>query len=132
MRELFDKIKQQRGLSIMEAMIALAVIVTGVVSGLTLTSYNLTASVASEKQLLAVNLAREGIEVIRQKRDSNWLQGNPWNQGIIIAGRYRLTVNFNSSTNSWTTTAQTQALADCNECKIYLFHTFPFFGFSIG
>ena len=95
------KSKPQAGFSLIEAMIALSVIITGVVSGLTLTSFNLTASFISETRLIAANLAREGLETVRSLRDSNWLAGRPWNEGILNAGFYRFTVNFNPANNLW-------------------------------
>ncbi|MCX6785803.1 MAG: hypothetical protein NTZ18_03050 [Candidatus Komeilibacteria bacterium] len=114
------KIKQQIGQTLLEVIIALAVITTGVVSSLSLTSYNLTTVFSSETRLIAANLAREGIEAARQLRDSNWLAGNPWNQGIVDAGKYRLTVNFDPSANAWTTQSQAVDIGACANCQLYL------------
>ena len=94
-------------------------VVTGVTAGLTLTSYNLTSAVASEGRLVAVNLAREGIEVIRNLRDTNWLAGNPWDNGITVPGFYRLTVNFDESANQWTAQTQAAGIDSCAACQIY-------------
>lgn len=113
------KIKQQTGLTLIEVIIALAVITTGVISSLTLTSYNLTTVFASETRLVAANLAREGIEAVRQLRDSNWLAGYPWNQGIAEAGTYRLTVNFNPENNFWATQSQQADIDNCADCQLY-------------
>lgn len=49
---------------------------TALVTGLGLAIYALTASATSQNQLIAVNLAREGIDVVRMMRDSNWLAGD--------------------------------------------------------
>ena len=49
---------------------------TALVTGLSLAIYALTASATSQNQLIATNLAREGIEVARMMRDSNWLAGD--------------------------------------------------------
>lgn len=111
---------QPAGLTLIEVVVALGVVTTGVLAGLTLTTYNLNTSVASASRLVAANLAREGIEVIRQKRDSNWLAGQPWNQGIVEAGKYRLTVYFDEAGNQWSTVSQAVDLANCDDCRIYL------------
>ena len=108
------------GLGLIEVIVALAVVITGVVSGLTLTSYNLDASVASQTRLIAANLAREGLEVVRSLRDSNWLAGNPWNSNIVAADKYRLIVQFDPSANAWSTVSQDTDLAACDACQIYL------------
>lgn len=118
--EILKKFENPIGMSLMEVIVALAVIVTGVISGLTLTVYNLNASVASETKLIASNLAREGIEVIRQIRDSNWLSGSGWNQGIVDEGSYRLTINFDSVNNEWITVTQDVGIDNCADCLLYL------------
>ena len=108
------------GFTLIEVVIALSVVVTGVVAGLTLTTYNLNTVVASDRRLIAANFAREGIEVVRQVRDSHWLNNRPWDEGITDLGNYRLTVDFNGSANAWSLIAQNFDIADCDNCKIYL------------
>lgn len=107
-------------MTLLEVIIALAVITTGVISGLSLTSYNLNTVFFSETRLIAANIAREGIEAVRQIRDSNWLGGAVWNQGIVVAGQYRLTVNFNQAANQWTTQSQSVDIDNCQACQLYL------------
>jgi len=111
----------------MEVIVALAVVTTGVISGLTLTTYNLTSTVFSQRRLVAANLAREGIEVVRQIRDSNWLNGQDWNQGIAAPNEYRLTIDFDPALydpagSVWTFSPVTQTvdIEDCDDCLIYL------------
>lgn len=115
------KILSQDGLTFIEVIVALGVLLTGIISGLTLTSFNLNASAAAENRLRAANFAREALEAIRQKRDSNWLAGNAWNNGILQnpAQRYRLTVNFNPVANTWSTLDQTNPIISCSACTLY-------------
>jgi len=117
---LITKFKSGTGFTLIEVIIALSVIVTGVSAGLTLTTFNLNTVVASDMRLLAANFAREGIEVIRHVRDSNWLANNPWDKGITDLGDYRLTVDFNNLTNAWSLSAQNFDITNCNNCKLYL------------
>lgn len=105
----------------MEVIVALGILVTGIISGLTLTTFNLNVSAAGEGRLMAANFAREGLEVIRQKRDSNWLAGDDWHTGILEdpQNNYRLTVNFDPTDNSWSTADQTVDIAGCSDCQLY-------------
>lgn len=66
----------------MEVIVAFGIMVMGIVAVLILTSYNITASGYAEKRLIASNLAREALEVVRNERDSNWLAGNDWDNGL--------------------------------------------------
>lgn len=79
----------QRGQGLLEATIALGIIITGVVAALTLGIANLSAGVTSESRIVAANLAREGVEVVRNIRDTNWTRGNAWDADLAI-GTYTL------------------------------------------
>ncbi|MFA6304450.1 MAG: prepilin-type N-terminal cleavage/methylation domain-containing protein [Patescibacteria group bacterium] len=111
---------KHRGFTLIEVVVALGVVTTGVIAGMTLTSYNLNISSTSESRLVASNLAREGIEVVRWFRDSNWLANLPWNQSIVEVGKYRLTVDFDEANNTWATVSQIVDLDACTDCQIYL------------
>ena len=121
--KLLNKIKNQKGIGFLEMIAALGVIVTGVIGGMTLTTYNLVSSSSSEDRLLAANLAREAVEVVRNKRDSNWLAEDEydWYEGIIqnLDNNYRLTVSLDPADNSWDFTDQTAAIAQCDDCRLY-------------
>lgn len=114
----------QKGMTFVEVIAALGVLLTGIIGGLTLTVFNLNTSVASENRLLAANLAREAIEVIRQKRDSNWLANLDWYNGIIgdLANKYRLITKFDPAAASgdfWEFQDQTVGIENCSDCQLY-------------
>ena len=71
------------GQSLVEVIIALAIISSAVVAALTLTVSSLSAQKSNEGWVIGGNLAREGIEVVRNMRDSNWLAGRVWNDGLV-------------------------------------------------
>lgn len=66
----------------MEAVIASGIVATSVASALTLVQSSISASRESEAAIVAGNLARESIEVVRAIRDSNWLAGRGWDEGL--------------------------------------------------
>lgn len=64
------------GQSLIETIVAIFVLTTALTAGLGLTIYVFSSSATSQNEIIASNLAREGIEVIRMMRDSNWLAGD--------------------------------------------------------
>lgn len=63
----------QKGQTLLETVLAVGVILIGLVSLIALFTATNIAGRQSTKQVVAANLAREGIEVARHLRDSNWL-----------------------------------------------------------
>jgi hypothetical protein len=57
----------------LETIVAVFVLTSGVVGAFSLASFSLSVSARSIQEVVAVNLAREGAEIVRNKRDTNWL-----------------------------------------------------------
>ena len=70
-----SKANKERGFTLVETLIALVLITIsmGPVFALATSSINVASRI--EHNLIASNLAQEGIEVIRNIRDTNWLNG---------------------------------------------------------
>lgn len=92
--------KIQKGQSLMEMIFAIGILLIVVSAILALTASNLVGQKESESQIIANNLAREGIEAIRNIRDSNWLAGQQWDEGLTGAGNIAI-AEFDSASNSW-------------------------------
>lgn len=71
-----------RGQGMLEMIIALGIIVSGLTSALALTTGSLNASNESQTRVVATGLAREAVEIARQLRDSAWRAGQPWNADL--------------------------------------------------
>ncbi|MDD4352467.1 MAG: hypothetical protein PHU71_05870 [Candidatus Gracilibacteria bacterium] len=87
MRGARNTLKNRSGFSLGEVVISIAILSTGIVSAVSMLSYSMQLMKTSERHVVANNLARSGIELLRSKRDSNWLfqSGNirqNWNQGF--------------------------------------------------
>lgn len=93
--------KQQSGQSLLEMIFAIGILIIVVAAVLGLTIANITGQKESEFQIIANNLAREGIEVVRNIRDANWLAGIDWDAGLIDPAFNKAIAEFDSSTNSW-------------------------------
>lgn len=70
------------GFTLIETLVAIGVITVGLVSALTLINTSLFYVFNISDRLIAANLAAEGIELVRNIRDGNWLQGTQWDSGL--------------------------------------------------
>lgn len=82
-----------KGVGLVEGVVAIAILVTGIISVVSLTLSNLSTSQGVEARLVGVNLAREGVEAVRSIRDGNWLKGythdtDPLGQDPLSWDRY--------------------------------------------
>ena len=69
----------------MEAIVAIFVITAGIVGVLALVTQTISSATFSKDKLTAAYLAQEGIEIVRNIRDTNWLQGLSWNNGLGVS-----------------------------------------------
>ena len=75
------------GFTLLETIIAIAVLLFGILSIMTLSAYSTKTAQFTEREFQAANFAREGLEIARSIRDSNWLEyeednTTQWNEGF--------------------------------------------------
>lgn len=77
-----------RGFTLVETIIAMAVIITGFLGVLALFSNIMSSFSMIRDGLVASSLAQEGIELARNARDNNWLSKprRPWTEGVLNSG----------------------------------------------
>lgn len=94
-------IKNNTGYSIIEVLVAFTIITIGLVSILALADQNIKTHQINRNTLIASQLAQEGLELVKNTRDENWLiEGNMWNRGaginsqsdIIQDGTYTISI----------------------------------------
>jgi type II secretory pathway pseudopilin PulG len=66
---------RQNGQTLIETLVAVFIMVMGITAALGLANYSLNASTNIRKQIIAMGLAREGMEAVKNMRDTNWLVG---------------------------------------------------------
>ncbi|MDP2736924.1 MAG: hypothetical protein Q8O59_04080 [bacterium] len=102
------KISNNSGISILEVVVAMMIITMGMVGVLSLVIQNVEAQYINKNVLMASGLAQEGLELVRNIRDLNWLiPGNNWKLGagagantdIIQDGTYTIDYQGNSGIN---------------------------------
>ena len=96
---------------LLELIVALGVITTGVIGTVTLTTSSLASSTDTMNRVTATYLASEGIEAVRLIRDNNWLTGCPdpdandcvnWDTGLeSVAGLTTAIPEFDPATYAW-------------------------------
>ncbi|HAG27630.1 TPA: hypothetical protein DCG61_02520 [Patescibacteria group bacterium] len=64
----------QSGQTLIETMVAALVLVMGIAAAVSLGIFGLSVTSNITKQIVAVGLAREGIEAVKNMRDTNWLR----------------------------------------------------------
>ncbi len=74
--------KNNKGFTLLETIVAVGLIVVGLVAALVLITTSLFYVSNIQDRLAAANLTAEGIEVVRNIRDNNWLQNLVWNNGL--------------------------------------------------
>lgn len=85
--------KNKSGQSLIELIVAVAIIQVGLLSVWSLFLSNFNAEKESELRIVGANLSREGIELVKNIRDSNWLRADrgdvneegtiwPWDEGL--------------------------------------------------
>lgn len=78
-----SKMKKSRGFTLIELVISLSILgiaIFGIYGAFSNVSV-LTTTVHS--RLVAAYLAQEGLEIVRNIRDNNWIWGYGWDQGLI-------------------------------------------------
>jgi type II secretory pathway pseudopilin PulG len=66
---------KQSGQTLIETVVAIFILVMGITAALGLATFSLHSSTNIVKQLIGMGLAREGIEAVKNMRDTNWLNG---------------------------------------------------------
>jgi type II secretory pathway pseudopilin PulG len=74
MKNFVNQKTNQAGQTLVETLVAIFIMIMGITAALGLANYSLNASSNIVKQLVAVGLAREGVEAVKNMRDTNWLR----------------------------------------------------------
>ncbi len=112
-------LKDKNGQMIVESVIAMGIIVTGIVSIVGLASRSIGQSRSIADEFIAINLAAEGAEVSKNILDANIINGRAWNQGFAD-GKYE--VNYLSSSLTSVLVVPKNLLFD-SSTKIYSYNS---------
>jgi hypothetical protein len=106
-----------KGQGLLETIIALGIITTGLIALLALIVMGLSFSGQTKEKIIGLSLAREGIEILRAIRDSNQLDPTQsWPFGLEDGNWI---VDFNNTT-ALDQEADNPDINQCLNCRLYL------------
>jgi prepilin-type N-terminal cleavage/methylation domain-containing protein len=111
-----SSIKDATGFTLIEVIAAIGVVSIGFVGSLVVLSKASSQAAAIKDRVVAVHLAAEGVEVIRNIRDSNWLQPNPWLHNIVLPNNKEVTAIVDYDTDNVYKNIDTSDLTENREC----------------
>src|SRR5437870_3817634 len=81
---------QEKGFTMIEMIVAIAILVSALIVIYTAFAASYALAINASDRIVAAYLAQEGIEIVRNVRDNNWLSGNPnWNSSFTGSSCYR-------------------------------------------
>ena len=72
----------RKGFTLLEVIIALFVLTLGVLGGIFVIQQTIILTAHSSARITAIYLAQEGMEIVRNIRDTNWLEEEDWRKGL--------------------------------------------------
>ena len=90
-----------RGFTLIEVMVAISVLTIGIMGIYTLIPKVISITSANANRFIVSQLAREGIEVVRNIRDTNWLKNQPFDTGLTQGVNYGVQYNGDSLINNY-------------------------------
>ncbi len=97
----------RRGFSLVEAIVSITILLVGVMAVVSLGIAMVSQARFTNAQVVASQLAREGVEVVRAIRDGNWLEAEDggavsWNDGLSVGTDYSAVAEWDSGLSTWT------------------------------
>lgn len=79
---------KKNGFTLLEVMIAIFLVIVGITGVFLLITKTVGQMALSSSRLIAAYLSQEGIEIVRNIRDTNWLEqsyhANSWDEGLVL------------------------------------------------
>jgi len=70
----------KKGFTLLETLFAILILTTGFFSTFSLLRKSISTTTTNVNQLIAANLAQEGVEIVRNIRDSQYVSGYSWTE----------------------------------------------------
>lgn len=110
MNSIKKKQYNKEAFSLIEMMTVILIVAIGLVGTTQLIAQSLDAQMINKGGIVAYQLAQEGLEIVRQKRDSNWFQSLDWRSGLAN-GTY---------CTDYRSPLLLRSVSDLSSCPLYL------------
>ena len=77
---------KKKGFTLIEVLMACFIIIVGVIASYIIVQQIFAQTFNASSMLTAIYLAQEGSEIIRNVRDTGWIQGLDWNNNNLSVG----------------------------------------------
>lgn len=77
-------LKFKKSFTLLEVLISISALSIGVVAAFGSLSRAISVASYAKDRLIASYLAQEGIEIVKNIRDRNWIVGNEWTSGLYV------------------------------------------------
>lgn len=78
----------KKAFSLVEVITILFIVSVGLLGLMSLIIQNIQSQTYNKNNLIAYQLAQEGIELVRRVRDTNWLSASPYNENLFGGSYY--------------------------------------------
>lgn len=114
-------LKLKRGQTLIETITAVTIISMSLVAILSLGTISIYYGTQSKEEVIASNLAREGIEIVRTIRDSNWLDPDKGAFENLPDGNWIINYDDTAILLGGTVdpTADSSDITYCNKCVLF-------------
>jgi len=80
--------KKTKAFTLIEVLVALFFLFITIFAAVSLVNNALSTTQSSKQKFIAANLAQEGMEIVRNIRDSNWISERDWDFGLESGEQY--------------------------------------------
>lgn len=109
-----------KGFTILEMTLAVFILTIAVFSSYSLIQQTLIGTSLNQSKLVAYYFAQQEIENIKNVRDTNWLQGNAWNQNISSISWTPLNFSGGGQSIFQKSITVSEISSDCLEIKVVI------------
>ena len=98
---------ENKGFTILELLVTIFIISIGILGASAAINKTMSLTSNYSSRLIAISLAQEGIEIVRNIRDGNFLEQRaipttPWNDGFVDPGDYEADYTMTDGLDNWT------------------------------
>ncbi len=97
MNNFFKKTETEKGVTFIELMVTIFIVMFGITGSIALMQRTISSGRTSSLRFQAAYLAQEGVELVRNVRDTAWVENRDWFSEISTPPASYYTISYNSN-----------------------------------